>query len=135
MADIVVTAARVGLVDPLKSTVKSYIAGETILKGQAVFVETTGKVWLADEDAAGKRQFSGIALSGGGAGQAIDVCEDGELYGFTLAGLYDSIVYLSATTGALADSGDIMVGRVAPMANAAITKVLRIFVCRDKTWT
>ena len=48
MADIAVTAAQVGLVDPLKATVKSYIAGATITKGQAVSMATDGTVDPSD---------------------------------------------------------------------------------------
>ena len=60
MSDITVTAAKVGLVDPLKATVRSYIATETITKGQVVNILTTGKVGVADANAAGKFQFRGI---------------------------------------------------------------------------
>jgi len=130
MTTIAVTAAQVGLVDPLKATVKSYIALEAILKGQAVYIATTGKVGLADENGSGTLQFRGIALCGGGIGQAIDVVEDGEVYGFTLAGDYDVLVYLSATPGALDTAGSVVVGRIAPMSNAALTKVLRVFTLR-----
>lgn len=129
MADITVTAAQVGLVDPMKATVRSYIATETITKGQAVYILTTGKVGVADANAAGKQQFRGIALNGGGAGQAIDVCHEGELYGFTLAGNADSLAYLSDTAGSLADAAGTMtvrVGRVECLSDKALTKVLRI---------
>ena len=136
MGDITVTAARVGLVDPLKAIVKSYIALEAILKGQAVYIAAaTGKVGLADENGAGTLQFRGIALCGGGIGQAIDVVEDGEVYGFTLEGDYDAIIYLSATPGALATTGSVVCGRIAPMSNAALTKVLRLFTLRHADQT
>ena len=137
MGDITVTAAQIGLVDPLKSTVKSYLAYETITKGAAVYIDTTtGKVGLADENAGGMLQFRGIALNGGGANQAIDVCEDGELYGFTLAALaYDAIVYLSANPGLLATTGSVICARVAPLTDAAITKVLRVFMLREADQT
>jgi len=132
MADITVTAAQVGLVDPLKATVKSYVALEAITKGQAVCIDATyGKVVPADENDAGHLQFRGIALNAAGIGGAVDVVEDGELYGFTLAGDYDSIVYLSATAGALADSGSVICGRVAPLTDASLTKVLRVFAIRE----
>lgn len=137
MADITVTAAQVGLVDPAKATVRSYIATETITPGQAVYILTTGKVGVADANASGKQQFRGIALNGGGAGQAIDVVHDGEVYGFTLAGNADSLVYLSDTAGALADANGTMTvvcGRVMCLSDKALTKVLRVFVQWEAQW-
>ena len=139
MTDITVTAAQVGLVDPIKAKVRSYIAGATITKGQAVYIDpTTGKVNLADANGSGTLQFRGIALNGGAAGQAIDVCEEGLLYGFTLAGNYDSLVYLSNTAGALADAGGgttVVCGRVAPLADRSITKVLHVFSRPSADWS
>ncbi len=138
MADIAVTAAKVGLVDPAKATVRSYIATETITKGQAVYITTAGKVGVADANDAGKQQFRGIALNGGGAGQAIDVCHEGELYGFTLAGNADSLAYLSNTAGALADAAGTMTvvcGRVVCLADKDLTKVLRVFVQWEAQWS
>lgn len=137
MADITVTAAKVGLLDPLKATVRSYIAAETITKGQAVYILTTGKVGVADANAAGKQQFRGIALNGGGAGQAIDVVHDGEVSGFTLAGNADSLAYLSDTAGALADAAgtmSVVAGRVMCLSDKDLTKVLRVFVQWEANW-
>jgi hypothetical protein len=137
MADITVTAAQVGLVDPIKATVKSYIATETITKGQAVYILTTGKVGLADANASGKKQFRGIALNGGGAGQAIDVLHDGECYGFTLAGNADAMIYLSHTAGALADaagSTSVVAGRIVCLADSNLSKVLRVFTQWEADW-
>jgi len=133
MTDIVVTAAQVGLVNPLKADVKSYVAGATITKGQAVYLTTAGLTGVADANDAGKQQFRGIALNGGGAGQAIDVLHDGECYGFTISGLnVGALVYLSATAGALADAAadapgyTVVAGRVSVLADKDKTKVLRI---------
>lgn len=137
MTAIAVTAAQVGLVDPEKATVRSYIATETITKGQAVYILTTGKVGVADANASGKQQFRGIALNGGGAGQAIDVCHDGEVYGFTLSGNADTLAYLSDTAGELADSAGTMtvrVGRVVCLTDKSLTKVLRVFTQWNADW-
>lgn len=138
MSDITVTAAKVALVDPIKATVRSYIATETITAGQAVYILTTGKVGVADANAAGKQQFRGIALNGGGAGQAIDVVHDGEVTGFTLSGNADTMLYLSDTAGALADSAGTMTvvcGRVECLADKDLTKVARIFVQWEAAWS
>ena len=138
MGAIAVTAALVGLVDPMKADVRSYIATETITKGQAVYILTTGNVGVADANASGKQQFRGIALNGGGAGQAIDVCHKGELYGFTLSGDAESFVYLSDSVGELADTNGTMtvpVGRVECLTDKDLTKVLRVFTSWDADWS
>jgi len=138
-ADITVTAAQVGLIDPQKSIVRSYKAAVTITKGQAVYITTSGTIGLADDDAAGRHQFRGIALGGGGAGQVIDVCEKGDLYGFTLTTVaYDGMVYLSQTAGALYDvsvGNAIVCGRAEALTNKDLTKVLRVFVRYDANWS
>lgn len=138
MADIAVTAAQVGLVFPQDAKIRSYVAGVTITKGQAVYLTTAGLAGVADANAAGAQQFRGIALNGGGAGQAIDVLQEGEVYGFTISGLnVGALAYLSDTAGALADAAGTMTvraGRVTALADKAKTKVLRIFVQWDADW-
>lgn len=134
MTDIVVTAAQVGVVDPLKAHIKSYVAGATITKGQAVYLTTAGLVGVADANgSAPAPQFRGVALNGGGAGQAIDVLHDGECYGFTISGLnVGALVYLSDEAGKLADAAatnpgyTVVAGRVSCLADKDKTKVLRI---------
>jgi hypothetical protein len=134
MADITVTAAQVGLVDPTKAEVKTYIAAATITKGQAVYLTTSGTTGVADASSGGGAliQGRGVALCGGGAGQAIDVLHDGEVYGFSVSSMnVGAIVYLSNTAGALADAaGDVTVrlGRVTCLADKSATKVVRIAV-------
>ena len=131
MTDIVVTAAYVGLVDPLKSDVRSYIAAEAITKGQAVYILAAGTVGVADANAGGKQQFRGIALNGGGIGQAIDVVHEGDVYGFTLSGVNADVhVYLSDTAGALGDAAGTMTvraGQVECLSDKDATKILRVF--------
>ena len=133
MTDIALTAAQIGAVDPKKATIKSYIAGSTITKGQAVAQETDGTVDPTDASTGGAylfEQFRGIALSGGGAGQAIDVLEDGECYGFTVSGLNcGDLLYLSNTAGVLdtaAADETVYVGRVTALADGSATKIARI---------
>lgn len=137
MADIVVVAAKVGLIDATKSDITNYIATETITRGQAVYRLTTGKCGVADANASGKQQFRGIALNGGGAGQAIAVCEDGELAGFTVTGNADALIYLSDTAGALADGAGTMtvpVGRIVVKADKDLTKVIRVSINKLAQW-
>ncbi|KKN57476.1 hypothetical protein LCGC14_0561880 [marine sediment metagenome] len=135
MANIALTAAQIGAIDPKKATIKSYLAGSTITKGQPVSQETDGTVDPSDASTGGVylfEQFRGIALSGGGAGQAIDVLEDGELYGFTVSGKNcGDLLYVSNDVGRIADAaGDetVYVGRVTALTDGSATKVARIQV-------
>lgn len=133
MANVAVTAAKVGLVDPKNADVKSYIAGSTITKGQVVAMDTDGTVDPADSTVAGGylyQQVQGIALCGGGAGQAIDVCQRGELYGFTVSGMNPgALLWLSETAGALSDADvgvTTYVGRVSALADKGTTNVVMV---------
>lgn len=138
MAAIVVTAAQVGVIDPIKATIKSYIANAAITKGQACYITTAGKADLCDGNGSGTKQFRGIALNNVPAGQAVDLLQDGELYGFTLAGNVDALVYVGDTAGELADSAGtvtIVCGRVSVLTNyPTLTKVLRVFVQWEADW-
>jgi len=138
--EIVVTAAKVALVDPMKATVKTYIAGVAISAGESVYLETaSGTVKLCDASAASNlAQFRGIALQTVGAGQAVDVCEDGEVTGFTLAGDYDALIYQHDTAGVISGTTGtvgVVLGRIAALADASLTKVLRVFTTRSADWS
>ena len=129
MGDIAVTAAKVAPVFPEKAEIFTGIAGVTITAGQAVYlIAASGLLGLADEDASAEASFVwGIALNGGGAGQAIDVLRHGHVYGFTVSSLAWALpCSLSATAGALLDTGATtnIVGRVVPLSDASLTKVL-----------
>lgn len=132
MTAITVTANLVESIFPELEVVnsRSYICTETITKGQAVYILATGKVGVADANAAGKQQFRGIALEGGGAGQAISVLHQGEVEGFDVSALNaDVLVYLSDTAGGLDTAAGTMavpVGRVKVMSDPALKKVLYI---------
>jgi len=127
MTDIDVTAAQVAPVFEKfgKAEIHDHVAGVTITAGQAVYiVAATGLLALADAstDGAQLKQFRGIALNGGGAGQSISVLMHGCVYGYDVSGMnYDAIAYLSNTAGALVDSdaGDVTVecGRVYPLSD------------------
>ena len=133
--EIALTAARVGLVDPIKATVKTYIAGATITKGQVVAMDTDGTIDPADGSAGGGylyQQVVGVALVGGGAGQSIDVVSVGEVYGFTVSGMDSGdIVYVSDTAGSLstvAGTVTVIVGRISPLTDKNVTEVIRMDV-------
>jgi hypothetical protein len=129
MGDIALTAAKIAPVFPEKAEIFPGIAGVTITAGQVVYqIIASGKLGLADENASAEAsQVWGIALNGGAAGQAIDVLRRGHVYGFTVSGLaYCLPCSLSDTAGALLDTGATtnIVGRVVPLSDADMTKVL-----------
>lgn len=129
MGDIALTAAKIAVCFPEKAEIFPGIAGVTITAGQVVYgIVASGKLGLADEDASAEASFCwGIALNGGGAGQAIDVLRRGHVYGFTVSGLaYWLPCSLSNTAGALLDTGATtnVVARVVPLSDSDLTKVL-----------
>ncbi len=131
MADIALTAAQVAVCFPERAEIFSGIAGVTITAGQAVYlIIASGKLGLADEDADAEHSWVwGIALNGGGVGQAIDVLRRGHVYGFTVSGLaYALICNLSTTAGALTDGNSATnpIARVVPLSNSDLTKVLYV---------
>ena len=130
MADITRTKAKIGVVYPDKTEIDNGIAAAAIEAGQPVYIDSDGKYNLADADAAAADQFRGIALQTVGAGQAVSVLVRGELYGYTLAGAYDSAVYVSNSVGELADAAggtSLLVGRVVAVHNSKdATKILKV---------
>lgn len=131
MADLDFTSAQVRRADPRFDVVFDLIAGVTIVAGQAVYVNSSGKAALADASAAGTAVCVGIALEGGAAEQVIPVLYQGFVYGFDLSSLaYGDLVNVSDTAGDL-DSGGAPtvaapVGRVMPATDNGITKLLYV---------
>jgi len=138
--EIALTAAQIGMINPLKCKIKTYLAHEAITAGQAVYsVTASGKAGLATAAAANNlAQFRGIALQTVGAGQAVDVLEEGELYGFTITQDYDAVVYLHDTAGTLSTTNGtvhVRVGRISQLTDGStLTKVLSIVTRRDVIW-
>jgi hypothetical protein len=143
MAEITVTAAQVGLVDPLKADVGSFIAAVAITKGQAVYFNTSGKAALATAATQGTAQFRGIALNTVGAGEAVDVLHDGLMYGAGVSALNgDAAVYVA---GAAVGAGGLqttaatiptIAGRVVVLTDGPTrTKVVRIQTDWLRAWT
>jgi len=139
--EVALTAAQIGVVDPIKATIRSYTAGSTITKGQAVAINTDKFVDPADASTGGALliQFRGIALNAAAAGQPVDVLHDGEMYGFTVSSLTSGdVLYLSNTVGALSTvAGDVNVkcGVVVALNDApTYTYVVRIFTTWSTVW-
>jgi hypothetical protein len=138
MTDIVVTAARVAIIDVDKAEVYPVILAEAVTAGQTLYLASTGKYGIADANAAGKQQARGIALQAGGAGQAVDLLKKGRVAGFTLTSqAYDAPIFQSDTAGTLGDSAgtlSVNTGRVVPMSDSDLTKVLYADFDWLRTW-
>lgn len=131
MTDLALTAAQVSPVNEFEYETWTLLAGEAITRGQAVAISTAGKAIVADASTGHAGNGArGIALNGAGAGDSVTIMVHGSLYGFTITQAYDAAIYLSNTTGAVADAaGDVSlkVGRVRPMHDGATpTKVLYV---------
>ncbi len=131
MADISVTAAKVAPVFPDQAEIRTFIAAAAITAGQPVYINSSGKVDVADANVAAAEHFRGIALETVGAGQPVSILRRGEVYGFDLSGVaFDAQVYVSDTAGSLADAAgttSLVAGRVQPLADSVnINKVLMI---------
>lgn len=141
MADLALLSGATGAepIWPEKAKIKPVVANETVANGQPAYLASTGKYGLADANAAGKQQFRGIFLQAAGAGQGTAILERGAIGGFDVSGLaYDALVYLSDTVGKLADAAGTMtvpVGRVVPMSDSDLTKVIEIDVAVLTTWS
>ena len=72
------------------------------------------------------------------AGQGVSLLERGAIGGYDVSGLaYDALVYLSDTAGALADAAGtatVVCGRVVPMSDKDLTKVIEIDVSYLTAW-
>lgn len=127
MADVVVTAAQVGVVYPDRAEIYPVILAETVTAGQSAYQLTTGKFGLSGAAAAGKEQFRGFFLRGGAAGEVVPLLVRGHVYGFTISQAYDAILYQSNTLGAIADAAgtkSVPVARVVPLPDSNLTKVV-----------
>lgn len=134
MADLTVTATKVAPVYPSKAEIYPMIATEAITAGQVVYVLSTGKVGVADANAAGKQQARGIALESVPAGAAVSVLKRGHVSGYTISQNGDTRLFLSDTAGAIADAAGTMsvpLGRVVSLSDSALTKVAYV----DLNWS
>jgi hypothetical protein len=117
MADLTITASRVAPVR-LTRDPRSFPAAVTITAGQAVYLDSTNALRLADADADATENAMGIALRSVVAGETTSIAAPDDLIdlGDALGGLaYGAPVYLSGTAGGLADaagSASVVMGRV-----------------------
>ena len=132
MTAITVDTSRVQPVFEDRSDVRSYIAGEAITYGAPVFIKTTdGKIYLSGGDEAGIAVLAGYSLSNVAAGSAVDVLHKGQLPCFGISALaYGAAVYLADGGGLDTAAGTVskVAGRVSPLSDPALTKVLEVDV-------
>lgn len=135
MADLALTAALVAPVHPDKAEIYSFIAGTTITAGQVVAFNTStddDKLYIGDGNDGDLDQPVGVALEGGGSGQAIPVLVRGFVEGFTVSAIANyTLLYLSDTAGKIATTGaestaNAALGRIMP--NAQSTPRLLVYV-------
>jgi len=104
MADIAVTAAKVGRAFPGNDEVHTGILSETVTAGQIVYQTSSGTFGVADADVTGRQQARGVALRGGGAGQAVPILKRGFVEGFDVTSLNADVrLFLSDTAGRIND--------------------------------
>lgn len=124
---------------PHLSEIYPIIANESVTNGAPAYLASTGKYGLADADASGKQQFRGIILEAAGAGQGTSLLTKGKVWGFDLSSLaYDALVYLADAVGTYVDTAGTMtviVGRVVPLSDRDLTKVLEINVDPIRIWS
>lgn len=134
MTAITVNTDRVAEVYANRAEVYPRIAGETIERGDPLFIQTTtGKVFKTLAAAAATAAFAGYSLSKAGAGQAVDVLKKGHMYGLDLSSLNAGArTYAGNTGGTDTAAGTVSVatGTVTQLSDAALTKVLYV----DADW-
>lgn len=105
MADLTVTAAKVGAIFGIQALIIDVEAGATITRGQACYIDTNGQAQLADASVAGTAQARGIALKDVGSGDTVPLLVRGGLEGVDVSSMNgDAPIYVSDTAGALADA-------------------------------
>ena len=137
MADITKTSAQIGLVDPAQAETYDFEKAEDLELGDAIYMNSNGKLAKADANAAGLKQFAGIVVAKQGRG--VTVLKRGRAYGFDLSGLaYFAPVYLSDTAGAIGTAAGTLavnVGKVVPMSDSDKTKVLYVDADWLRVWS
>ena len=130
MADLTRVKAQVAIIFPDGNVIRDYVAAVAIEAGQPVYIDSNGKVALADANVAAAEHFRGIALKDVAAGQGLSVLQQGCVSGVgqgVTALAYDAPVYVSDSVGELADgvgTATLLVGRVVPIPDKDKTKVL-----------
>lgn len=134
MAAITTNTDRVAPVFANLAEIFPQIAGETIERGDPLFVKVAdGKVYKTLAAAAATAAFAGYSLHKAGAGQAVDVLKKGHMYGLDLdAVAYGARTYAGNAGGSDTAAGTVSVptGTVVGLSDPARTKVVYV----DADW-
>jgi hypothetical protein len=92
------------------------IASVNLAAGVSVYIDTNGKLAIADANGSGTDKWRGITMYKVNAGQSVSVLRRGTITTYDLAALaFDAPIYLSNTAGKLADAAggtSLLVARV-----------------------
>lgn len=144
MADLAVTAGKIGLVSPEQAMTCMGIAGETITAGQVVAFDTSTDddlIYIADGNDGDKDQPVGIVLKGAGAGQAVTYVHRGRISGFTVSAIANyTLLYLSDTAGAICttageSTSNAALGRILPLSDGNLTLVIMVDISFNTQWS
>lgn len=131
MADITITAANVIPSSGARRVLKAIDTAVTVTAGQAVYADaTSGKLKLADADALASADALGIAETGGGAGQQINVIYEDEAINLGATLVVGETYVVSTTAGGIAPLSDLAAGdftTVLGIATTAALLKLRVF--------
>ena len=105
MADVTVTAAQVSIGE--QAIVRTFLAGAAVTAGDAVYLDSAGKVQRVDADALASSQGFGVVVAVGvdgqttaAANQAVSVCVWGPVYVGESANMtIPGRIYSSTTAG------------------------------------
>jgi hypothetical protein len=139
MTAITLVADKVRPINPESAEIIPSIAGATLTRGLAGYIiAASGKIGIADANAAGLQQARGVVLTPSADGQAVELLKKGKCAGFDVSALdYDAPVYLSDTAGAFdtaAGTLSVICGRVVPMSDNDRTKVIYFDFDWLRTW-
>ena len=112
-AIVVTTAGRMRIVESIEQI--TLPAGEAILAGAPVRQDTSGNLVNGNGTTATEAAIIGIATKSVATNEALTVLKKGVLDGFTLAGAFGSLAYVSDTDATIADAAgtvSVIVGRV-----------------------
>jgi hypothetical protein len=125
MAAVSIPAGMVpALVNEYQPITRNAVAGGVIQAGAAITLDANGRAVLA----AATGDVIGVALNAATVGYPVTYVERGCIAGFDLSALaYMAKVY-TAATGALADTGTVVVGRVVSMPESVAVKVLEVML-------
>lgn len=125
MADLTITAANVIPSSGARRSEYFIDTGVTVTAGQAVYVDTTsGKLKLADADAAASALALGIAELGGSPGQKIPVVYEDDAFTAGATLVVGETYVVSTTAGGIAPLSDLAAGDFTTILGIATTAAL-----------